>query len=129
MIIEEKSCGCIIIEKETVLLIESNRGDWGFPKGHVEKDETEVETAAREVKEETNLDVKIYKEKRLTVEYITDKGKQKQSVYFLADKVGGILKAQESEVMDIGWFGFEDALKMVSYDNDRELLKKAQKLI
>lgn len=126
--IEEKSCGCIIIEKEKVLLIESNRGNWGFPKGHVEKNETEIETATREVKEETNLDVKIYEEKRLAVEYITDKGKHKQSVYFLADMVGGILKPQESEVKNIGWFDFEDALKRLTYDNDRDLLRKAGEL-
>ena len=49
----EKSCGCIIINKNKVLLIKQTKGHWGFPKGHVEKDETEIETAIREVKEET----------------------------------------------------------------------------
>ena len=34
-------------------------GHWGFPKGHIEKDETEYETALREVKEETNIDARI----------------------------------------------------------------------
>ena len=51
----EKSCGCIIINKNKVLLIKQTKGHWGFPKGHVEKDETEIETAIREVKEETNI--------------------------------------------------------------------------
>ena len=57
----EKSCGCIIINKNKVLLIKQTKGHWGFPKGHVEKDETEIETAIREVKEETGLDVKYPK--------------------------------------------------------------------
>ena len=40
----EKSCGCIIINKNKVLLIKQTKGHWGFPKGHIEKDETEIET-------------------------------------------------------------------------------------
>ena len=47
----EKSCGCIIIEDKKVLLIKQTNGIWGFPKGHVEKNETELQTAEREVKQ------------------------------------------------------------------------------
>ena len=64
---KEKSCGCIIIENGKVLLIQQTKGHWGFPKGHVEAFETESETAIREVKEETNLDVKIDENKRYTM--------------------------------------------------------------
>ena len=55
----EKSCGCIIIDNRKVLLVKQTSGDWGFPKGHVENNETEIETAIRETKEETNIDVEI----------------------------------------------------------------------
>ena len=58
---KEKACGCIIIENGQVLLIQQTEGHWGFPKGHVEEGETELETAIREVKEETNLDVEVDK--------------------------------------------------------------------
>ena len=54
---KEKSCGCIVIDGDQVLLIKNNYGRWTLPKGHMEKGETEQETAIREVKEETNLDV------------------------------------------------------------------------
>ena len=51
---KEKSCGCIIIKDEKVLLVyEKNRNFWGFPKGHVEKNEKEVETEVN--KEETDI--------------------------------------------------------------------------
>ena len=43
----EKSCGCIITKDNKVLLIKQTKGHWGFPKGHVEKNETEIETAIR----------------------------------------------------------------------------------
>ena len=63
---KEKSCGCIIIKNKKVLLVyEKNRNFWGFPKGHMEDGETEIETALREVKEEVGLDVEIDKERNV----------------------------------------------------------------
>ena len=62
---KEKCCGCIIIENNKVLLVyEKNRNFWGFPKGHMEKGENEIETALREVKEEVGLDVEIIDKER-----------------------------------------------------------------
>lgn len=57
--IYEKSCGGIIYAEEAgarrYLIIESTEGVYGFPKGHMEKGETELETALREVFEETGI--------------------------------------------------------------------------
>ena len=121
---KEKSCGCIIIEKDKVLLIQQTKGHWGFPKGHMEVGETEKETAIREVKEETNLDVKIIENKRYTMEYITDKGTLKQVVLFIAKKVKGNEKYQESEIKSMKWMTFKDAIETITYDNTRELFNK-----
>ena len=82
------------------------------------------ETAIREVKEETNLDVEIDNNKRYTMEYVTDKGKQKQVVLFIAKCISGEIKAQESDVNDIKWVDFDEAIKTITYDNTRELFKK-----
>ena len=120
----EKSCGCIIIEDGKVLLIKQTSGAWGFPKGHVEENETELQTAEREVKEETNIDVKIDETKRYTMNYITDRGASKEVVLFLARKIGGNLSRQESEILQIEWLNFEDAIKKLSYSNTKELLKE-----
>ena len=121
---KEKSCGCIIIENSKVLLVQQTMGHWGFPKGHVEAGETEIETAIREAKEETNLDVEIKENKRYTMEYITDKGTLKEVVLFIAKKISGNEKYQESEIISMKWMNFEDAKKMITYDNLRELFKK-----
>ena len=120
----EKSCGCIIIEDGKVLLIKQTSGAWGFPKGHVEENETELQTAARAVKEETNIDVKIDETKRYTMHYTTDKGASKEVVLFLAQKTGGDISRQESEILQIEWLNFEDAIKKLSYSNTKELLKE-----
>ena len=78
-----KSCGCIIIENNKVLLIQQKKGNWGFPKGRVEKNETECETAIREVKEETNLDVKIEDvNKKYVDSYFAKKMNSKKSYFF-----------------------------------------------
>ena len=121
---KEKSCGCIIIENSKVLLVQQTMEHWGFPKGHVEAGETEIETAIREAKEETNLDVEIKENKRYTMEYITDKGTLKEVVLFIAKKISGNEKYQESEIISMKWMNFEDAKKMITYDNLRELFKK-----
>lgn len=120
----EKSCGCIIIENSKVLLIKQIKGIWGFPKGHVEKDETELETAIREVKEETNIDVEVQEDKRYTMNYKTDKGADKEVVLFLAKKIGGDIKPQESEVSVIEWLDFDESIKKISYENTKELFRK-----
>lgn len=121
----EKCCGCIVIKENNVLLIKQNEGHWGFPKGHVEENETEIETATREVKEETNLDVEVDSNKRYTTEYVTNAGKLKQVVFFIAKCIGGEIKAQECEVSEIRWVKFEEAIKLITYDNTRALFERA----
>ena len=112
----EKSCGCIIIDSGKVLLIQQTKGHWGFPKGHMETGETEVETAIREVKEETNLDIEINESKRYTIEYVTDKGTLKQVVYFIARKISGNEKYQEEEIKSMKWMHYEDAINIITYE-------------
>ena len=127
MIIEEKACGCIISENNKILLIRQISGMWGFPKGHVEEGETEEQTAIREVKEETNIDVQVDSSKRYVMHYKTDKGKYKEVVFFIGKKMGGYLRMQPEEIIEAGWFDYEDALKIISYDNTRDLFKQVIK--
>ena len=123
--IKEKSAGCIIIENEKVLLVKQTSGNWGFPKGHLEKGETETEAAIRETKEETNLDVTIIDEnKRYSIEYDTNKGTHKEAVYFLAKKNSNNITRQESEITEIRWFNFKEAIETISFENAKELLRK-----
>lgn len=124
---KEKSCGCIIIDNEKVLLIKSKKGHWDFPKGHVEQNETEQETALREVKEETNLNVNITSDKRYINYYITDKKIDKTVIYFLAKKINGKEKPQEDEVQEVKWCTFNEALDTITFENTKNIFKNVIK--
>ena len=123
----EKSCGAIIIDNDKVLVLQQIAGHWGFPKGHVEKGETEAQTAKREIKEETNLDVEINNNFRYTENYSPAEGVEKEVVYFIAQKIGGEIKVQQEEVKEIEWLSFNEALEKLTYENSKELLRKAWK--
>ena len=101
-----------------------NEGKWIGVGGHAEGSESPEECLKREVKEETNIDVKIDETKRYTMNYITDRGASKEVVLFLAQKIGGNLSRQESEISQIEWLCFDDAISRLSYKNTKDLFKK-----
>ena len=126
---KEKSCGAVIykyIDNELfILLLKHNLGHWSFAKGHVEDGETEQETAIREIKEETNLDVTINSDFRYVITYSPYEGAIKDVVYFLATTNSNNIKAQQSEISEIKWFKYEDAISMITYEDGRKVLMKA----
>lgn len=123
---KEKCCGCIIIENNKVLLVyEKNGNFWGFPKGHMEKGENEIETALREVKEEVGLDVEIIdKERRYILNYIIRDEIDKTTVLYLAIPKNKEIVMQESEIEKVKWCDFEEALETLTFDNSKEVFKK-----
>ena len=126
----EKSCGAIVFylkeNKEQVLLIKhSNSGHWSFPKGHVETGETEVETAVREIFEETGVKAKLDTRFREVVTYSPKKDVIKDVIYFFGTSDSYETVKQESEVAEIMWVDISKVLKCVSYRNDKDLVTKA----
>lgn len=123
----EKSCGAVVFNGDKVLVIQQVKGHWGFPKGHVEPGETEVETAKREIKEETNLDVEINDKYRYVEHYSPEEGIEKDVVFFIAEKTGGEIKVQEEEVLSTEWLLPKDALERVTYDSSKRILESVIK--
>lgn len=127
-LIKQKSCGCIIIQNKKVLLVyEKGRNFWGFPKGHVEDGETELETALREVKEEVGLDVEINEEKRYVLNYIIRDEIDKTTVLYLAKPKSEEITMQESEIENVKWCDFNEALDTLTFDNWKELFREVMK--
>ena len=125
---KEKSCGAIVYNKnKEVLIVKHTAGHWDFPKGHVEKDVTEIETAKREVKEETNIDVKIYDNCRYEIHYNPKENVEKTVVFFLASNITDNTIKQDSEIANIGWFSYNKALDILTYTDAKNLLKRSYK--
>ncbi len=130
----EKSCGAIVYRKyhgntEILLIRHIRSGYWSFPKGHVEADETEAETAAREIKEETSINVLIDTGFRETVTFNPRKDITKTVVYFVARAVNFDFVPQEEEVSEIKWVEIEQAIHLLTYDNDKSIVNKARHFI
>ncbi len=123
---KEKSCGTIIIDSnKRVLLVKQKLGWVGFPKGHMEQGETEIETARRETKEETNLDVIVDEKKRYTISYITSTQIDKEVVYFRAKPISYSLLPQEAEIAEIMWVDIDEAKQYLSFANLKQLWQNA----
>ncbi|MBR6113220.1 MAG: NUDIX domain-containing protein [Bacilli bacterium] len=124
---KEKSCGIVVFNKDKVLVIKHNKGHYGFPKGHVEDNETEHETAIREVKEETNIDATIIGDFREVITYSPKEKVLKDVVYFLGIPTSFNIKCQEEEVSKALFIDYEMALNLITHDDERNVLKKAIK--
>ncbi|HAG12336.1 MAG TPA: DNA mismatch repair protein MutT [Ruminococcus sp.] len=132
--LHEKSCGAIVYRRfhgniEILLIKHVNSGHWSFPKGHVEGDETELETARREIKEETGLDVILDQTFRETVTYSPRRDTQKVVVYFLALARNYDYVPQEEEIAEIRWVDILRATRMLTYENDKTIVNKARAAI
>lgn len=130
----EKSCGAIVYRRhhgniEILLIKHINSGHWSFPKGHVESGETEPETASREIKEETGLDVILDSTFRETVTYFPRKDTQKVVVYFIAKAKNFDYVPQAEEIADIKWVDIGYATTVLTYENDKSIVNKAKKYI
>ena len=127
--IKEKSCGAVVykVENGTIYyyIIKQVKGHYAFPKGHVEDNETEEETAIREIEEETNLRVIIDKKFREVSTYSPKQGVIKDVIFFVALTMNDDTKPQKEEVSDILCLKFEDALNKLTYEKDKEILTKA----
>jgi len=129
----EKSCGAIIYRKENIklfyLVLEHVAGHWSFPKGHIENNETEIETAQREIFEETGLVVSVDDRLRLVNNYSIGINILKEVVYFIAESSKSIIQLQTDEIKSMKWCLFNEAYHLITYDSDKEILNIANDYI
>lgn len=125
---KEKSCGAVVINNGQVLLIQSHEGIYGFPKGHMEKGESEKQTAIREVKEETNIDIIIDTDDKYTMSYLVKGIVPKDVVYFIGRPINKINpKPQESETQKVLWVDIDEVENILEFDNIKKLWKQIMK--
>lgn len=131
-VIHEKSCGALVlrnqkqadgIKKTYILMIRhTNGGHRSFPKGHVEKGETERMTAEREVREETGVRIHISEKFREAVYYKPHPNSNKEVIYFLAFTKETETVAQPGEIAEVEWVPLDEARNTLTHDNDKRVL-------
>ena len=120
---------------EVALIAISQGKRWGLPKGLVEKGEGIARTAHREVKEETGLDGKILKMLGRAGYFFQlredDKFKTvfKIVYFFLMEYTGGDVKDHDEEVADCQWFPINEAIKLMKFDDEKDIIRKAKKAL
>lgn len=100
---------------------------WGLPKGTPDAGEAIEETALREVREETGLDVQLG-ERLGTIEYwFTSNGVRyhKQVHHWLMKPVGGDVANHDHEFDDVRWLKAADAVALLTYDGEKQLVVEA----
>ncbi|MCB9362124.1 NUDIX domain-containing protein [Candidatus Woesearchaeota archaeon] len=126
----EKSCGTILSRKRNgtneFLLVQSSRsGRWGFPKGHVNMGESEVETAKRETHEEVGIRVEVLDGFREEITYPVSTKIRKTVVYFLAKAHSRSIHLDEEELREYAWLPYTIAKRRIDYTGLDIILDKA----
>lgn len=123
--------GIVFNDKGQVLITQhSSNKHWGFPKGHIEKDQSSKQAALREVKEEGGIEAEII-EKVGENKYFYSMDNEKRFkvvVMFLMKYKSGDIKDHDFEVSEARWVIPQEALNILSFSTDKELLKKAMEM-
>lgn len=121
----------VVDQHPEYLLLKSATSDfWGFPKGHVEGDEKLDETALREIREETKLQVQLDTDYHDELQYELPNGNHKEVHLFVSEvPVDSAIDKQDIEISDYGWFNEDQAVDRLTYQNLKALMKRAHQYI
>ncbi len=114
---------------EVCLINPVGRRVWGLPKGGVESGETESQAAIREVAEETGI-AGVVEDRLGAIDYwfySKERGGRvhKTVHYFLVRAQGGSTDDHDHEVSEARWVAIGEALRLMTYPNEREIVRKA----
>lgn len=117
--------GVVLDPDGRVLVIHHRNGNWVFPKGHIEPDEQPLQTALREVLEETGVDAWCPEPGRVfTTEYVNDRGEHRRITYFVLRSAEGEPLMPEETFPEGAFLEPAEALQRLSFEEDRALLRR-----
>lgn len=138
-IVKDKSIGVIVFrsidDRIYFLLIKHSGGHWAFPKGHPDKHETEIQTARRELFEETGIEkIELISDKILLEDrykFLGHKGEliHKVVYYYVAEVKTEYVMVDGEEISDYKWCTLEESLNYLAHSETIILINKAYKYI
>ncbi len=123
---------CRIDNEVEYLLLHYSAGHWDFPKGKIEKGETKNQAALRELLEETGLYTKIqpgFEDRLSYFFYDFDGERAHKTVYFFVGQVKKQEIVLSHEHQGFDWLPFTLALKQLTYDNAKQVLRNVNDFI
>ena len=131
------AAGGIVLIDDKILLVKNrlseeyeadyDSGFWGYPKGHLDDQETPIKAAEREVYEETGFKVSAVGKKPIAesrYEIKKDGKPVKKTVWFYEmNVVESFSKEPDDEIEEIAIVPFEEAYKLLAYEEDKKILK------
>ena len=129
----EKSCGAVLFKRssqnELLFLTVKYKGVgnyWGLVKGHIEKNEEEIQTAIREIYEEVGIKkTRIISGFRELVTYQPTLGITKLVVFFLVETGHEPIQFLADEHTDYRWLSFDALVKILTYSGDKRVSSSA----
>ena len=111
-----------VVERDGLIAIvhRPRYDDWSLPKGKLDKNESSERAALREVQEETGLSCQLIEELD-PVSYTDNRGRPKNVRYWRMKVLSGEIEVND-EVDELRWLSKADALELLSYEHDRELV-------
>jgi bis(5'-nucleosidyl)-tetraphosphatase len=128
----EISVAGVVYHDDKFLLLKYELGHWDFVKGHIEKDETQEQTIKRELEEETGItQAKIVDGFKETYDYFFKKDGEtiykKVYCYLIESQTKKVELSFEH--VDYTWLKSEKVIEIATYDNTKEVLRKATKYL
>jgi 8-oxo-dGTP diphosphatase len=121
---EVRAAGGVVVRDGRVALVHRPRyDDWTLPKGKLDPGESFEDAALREVDEETGLRARLLRELP-SVSYEV-KGRPKVVRYWLMEVENDAGFVADDEVDELRWLDPAEAMALLSYDRDREVLTAA----
>ena len=123
---KEHSCGAILYTIENgkryyILIMEAN-GSYGFPKGHKNPKESDIDCALREIKEETGVVATIDSNYKRTISYNLPNHNTKDVTYFLASYQNQDLIPLDNDILSAKKYDIETALSLIRFNQVKDIL-------
>lgn len=140
---QETSVGAVVYKNQNnnfyfLLVYSAKNKEWSFPKGHIEEGETEIETATREIFEETKIrKIKFIDNFKFVDSYLTKgvlpstKGGivKKNVIYYLCLTQQDCVNPNNNEISDCKWFSYTEAIRLLKFEMQHKLLKQVMNLL